>query len=69
MNQIYEALVEISGFRAPVEHAEKRPGDVRDAQFSFALAKRELEWEPHVALPDGMRMTYDYFRERAATRV
>jgi UDP-glucose 4-epimerase len=69
VNQIYEALVEISGFRAPIEHAEKRPGDVRDAQFSFALAKRELEWEPHVALLDGMRMTYDYFRERAAARV
>jgi UDP-glucuronate decarboxylase len=69
VNQIYEAFVEISGFRAPVEHAEKRPGDVRDAQFLSALAKRELEWEPHVALLDGMRMTYDYFRERSTTRV
>jgi UDP-glucose 4-epimerase len=68
VNQIYETLVEISGFRAPIERAEKRPGDVRDAQFSSALAKRELEWEPHVALIDGMRMTYDYFRERSTTR-
>jgi UDP-glucose 4-epimerase len=68
VNQIYEALVEISGFRPPIERAEKRPGDVRDAQFSSELAKRELEWEPHVALIDGMRMTYDYFRERSTTR-
>jgi len=69
VNQIYETLAEISGFRPPIERAEKRQGDVRDAQFSYALAKRELEWEPHVALLDGMRMTYDYFRERATTRV
>lgn len=69
VNQIYEALVEITGFRAPVEHAPKRPGDVRDAQFAAGLAKHELGWEPHVALFDGMRLTYDYFRERISTRV
>jgi UDP-glucose 4-epimerase len=69
VNEIYEALVQISGFHAPVEHAPRRPGDVRDAQFSFALAKRDLEWEPHVALIDGMRLTYDYFSERAAEHI
>ena len=69
VNAIYDALVEISGFRAPVEHAPKRPGDVRDAQFVAGLAKHELGWEPKVTLRDGMRMTYDYFRERTDTRV
>ena len=69
VNELYKALVEISGFEAPIEHAPKRSGDVREAQFSYELAKRELGWEPKVALLDGMRKTYEYFREHAATRV
>lgn len=62
VNDVYRALVEISGFEAPVEHAPKRPGDARDAQFNAALARAELGWEPHTALLDGMRETYDYFK-------
>ena len=69
VNEIYATLVEITGFKAPVEHAGKRAGDVRDAQFDSSLAKRELGWEPHVALRDGMRMTYEYFRDRSTSRV
>lgn len=69
VNQLYRAFVEISGFTAPIEHAPKRPGDVRDAQFDISLAKRELGWEPQVSLLDGMRTTYEYFRDRSASRV
>jgi UDP-glucose 4-epimerase len=69
VNQLYRAFVEISGFEAPVEHAPKRAGDVRDAQFDAGLAKRELDWEAQVALLDGMRRTYEYFRDRSAASV
>lgn len=69
VNEIHATLVEITGFDAPIERAPKRPGDVRDAQFDASLAKRELGWEPHVALYDGMRLTYEYFRHRSTSRV
>jgi UDP-glucose 4-epimerase len=62
VNQIYRALVEISGFEAPVTHAPKRAGDARDAQFDPALAAKELGWKPSTKLLDGMRETYDYFK-------
>jgi UDP-glucose 4-epimerase len=61
VNGIYRALVEISGFEAPVTHAPKRPGDARDAQMDSAGAKRELQWEPATNLVDGMRETYEFF--------
>jgi len=64
VNEIYRALVEVTGFEAPVEHLPRRPGDVRDAQFDPALAHQELNWSPKTSLLDGMRATVEYFRER-----
>lgn len=62
VNDIYRALCEISGMEPAVTHAPKRAGDARDAQFDYSLAKRELGWEPQVALLEGMRETYEYFK-------
>lgn len=64
VNEIYATLCAISGFEAPVTHAQKRAGDCRDAQFDPALAKAELGWEAATPLLEGMRLTYDYFKER-----
>jgi UDP-glucose 4-epimerase len=64
VNQIYRAMVEVTGFEAPVTHAERRPGDAREVYFNPAKAKRELGWEADVQLVDGMRKTYEYFREK-----
>ncbi len=65
VNDIYRALVQISGFEAPVTNGPKRSGDARDAQFDAALAKKELGWVPQTKLLDGMRETYDYFKNLA----
>jgi UDP-glucose 4-epimerase len=65
VNAIYRALVEISGFEAPVTHAPRRPGDARDAQFDSAQARRDLEWLASTALTDGLQATYEYFKTLA----
>ena len=62
VNEIYRALVQVTGFEAPVEYLPRRPGDVRDAQFDSSLAKRELDWSAAMPLVEGMHATYDYFR-------
>ena len=64
VNEIYRALVEVTGFEAPVEYLPRRPGDVRDAQIDPKRATAELGWRPETALVDGMRATVDFFRER-----
>jgi UDP-glucose 4-epimerase len=64
VNEIYRAMVEATGFEAPVTHAERRPGDAREVYFNPAKAKRELGWEAQVPLVEGMRKTYEYFRDR-----
>jgi UDP-glucose 4-epimerase len=63
VNQLYKELCTVSGFEAPVVHAPKRTGDARDAQFDYALAKKELGWSPVTELRDGIRETYEYFKE------
>ncbi len=67
VNEIYRAMVEVTGFEAPVTHAPRRPGDAREVYFNPAKAKRELGWEAQVPLMEGMRKTYDYFREKERT--
>jgi UDP-glucose 4-epimerase len=63
VNAIYRALVDISGFEAPVTHAPRRPGDPRDAQFDASDAREALGWTSTTALHDGMRLTYEYFSD------
>jgi UDP-glucose 4-epimerase len=57
-------MVEVTDFEAPITRAERRPGDAREVYFNPAKAKRELRWEAQVPLVDGMRKTYEYFRDR-----
>lgn len=64
VNEIYRALRDVTGFEAPITRAPKRPGDVRDAEFDCALAKRELNWTATTNLVDGMRETVEYFKGR-----
>jgi UDP-glucose 4-epimerase len=66
VNQIYRALVDISGFEAPVTHAERRPGDARDAQFDASRARKEFDWDASTPLLEGMRETYNYFAKMIA---
>ena len=68
VNEIYRALVEISGFEAPVTQGPKRAGDARDAEFDSSLALKELGWAPSTTLLDGMRQTYDYFATALAQK-
>jgi len=67
VNEIYRAMVEVTGFEAPVTRAERRPGDAREVYFNPAKARRELGWEAQVPLVEGMRKTYEYFRDKEKT--
>jgi UDP-glucose 4-epimerase len=62
VNQIYAALVKISGFEPPTTQGPRRQGDPRDAQFDASGAKKALGWRSSTKLIDGMRETYDYFK-------
>jgi UDP-glucose 4-epimerase len=64
VNDVYRAMVEVTGFEAPVTNAPRRPGDAREVYFNPAKAKRELGWEARVPLVQGIRRTYEFFRDQ-----
>jgi len=68
VNEIYQAISDISGFQAPIERGPRRPGDARDAQFDSVRATMELGWTPKTPLRDGIKATYDYFERMLAIR-
>ncbi|GAC1549985.1 MAG: SDR family oxidoreductase [Candidatus Velthaea sp.] len=64
VNDVYRALSEITGFKAPITKAPRRPGDAREIYFNPAKAGRDLGWRAEVPLIEGMQKTVDFFRGR-----
>jgi UDP-glucose 4-epimerase len=58
-------LKKASGSNVPIEHADARPGELPRSAVSNEKAVKALEWRPEVNLEDGLRMTYEYFAQRA----
>lgn len=62
VNELFQALSRIIGTGAPPRYGPKRPGDLRLSYLDCTRARRELGWEPQVALEEGLERTVDYFR-------
>ncbi len=57
-------LVGLSGKAIEPVHGPAKAGEQRRSVIDSSLAKRELGWEPRVALDEGLRRTYHWFAER-----
>jgi UDP-glucose 4-epimerase len=66
VNDVYRALVDVSGREVPINRAPRRSGDAREVYFNPEKAASGLGWRAQVDLVTGMRETYEYFRERTA---
>jgi UDP-glucose 4-epimerase len=55
--RLAELLIDASGHRVEVEHAEARPGELRHSSLDTARL-RALGWEPRTGLADGLAETY-----------
>jgi UDP-glucose 4-epimerase len=61
VNQIYQTLVRITGFEAPITRAPKRAGDIYLSYFNYSKAERVLGWKPEVTFEDGVQATVNFF--------
>ena len=62
VNQLYELLKDITGFRWDAEHGPARAGDVYRISLDCSRAADELDWAPRTALVEGLTRTVDFMR-------
>ncbi len=67
INDLYRKLSLLTGNQQPPRHGPRRKGDVYRIALDNGRARRELGWEPQVALEEGLSLTVDYFREQVSS--
>jgi UDP-glucuronate decarboxylase len=61
MIELAEAIKSLTGSKSPLVHEPLPQDDPRQRQPDIGLARRELGWEPRVALREGLQPTIEYF--------
>ena len=67
VNDIHAACAKVAGIDAGPRYEPARPGDVHRSVLDSSLIERELGWRPQVSLDDGLRRTWAWMKEAAAT--
>jgi UDP-glucose 4-epimerase len=63
VNELYNTLATIIGYKPEIVRAPKRPGDIYLAYFNCTKAERVLKWKPQVTLEEGIEKTVEFFRK------
>ena len=59
-----ETIIRLTGSSSPIAFEPLPVDDPKVRQPDVSVARRTLDWEPRVALEDGLSKTIAYFRER-----
>jgi dTDP-glucose 4,6-dehydratase len=68
VTQIAKEIIALTGATSQIVYRELPEDDPKVRQPDITLARTRLDWEPRVALTDGLRRTIDYFRKKLAER-
>ncbi len=63
MRELAEQVCSLTGSRSPLEHRPLPQDDPKQRQPDISLAREHLDWQPTVALEQGLRLTIDYFEQ------
>jgi nucleoside-diphosphate-sugar epimerase len=71
LNQVLAALRNVSSKPLEAKYEAPREGDIRDSQADISQARKFLGYEPQVGFEQGLRLTFDWYRDsqaKAATK-
>ncbi len=68
VNRLYETLAAVAGSDQPPVYAPARPGEQSRSAIAASRAGRELGWRPEVTIEEGLRQTFQFFKDRVAHR-
>jgi nucleoside-diphosphate-sugar epimerase len=66
LNGTLKHLREISAIDLEAKYEPAREGDIRDSQADITLSRELLNYEPTVNFADGLRRTFDWYKETEA---
>ena len=61
---LIEVVKEVSGTDFKVEHANPVVGEVKRSALDSNKAAQDLNWQPEYDLKQGLKLTYNWFKER-----
>ena len=62
MNEIFEALKELTGYRGEVKYEAERSGDIKHSLADITLAQKHLGYKVLVNFEDGLRRTVEWYK-------
>ncbi len=63
IGELAETIIRLTGSHARIEHFELPENDPRRRKPDIRMATERLEWQPRVALEEGLERTIRYFRD------
>lgn len=65
LNETFEILCQLTGYRGQPAYAPPRAGDIRDSLADIRLAQELLGYQPRIDFREGLRRTVDWYRKSA----
>lgn len=66
LNETFEILCELTGYKGKPAYAPSRAGDIHDSLADIRLANKLIGYEPHVDFREGLRKTVEWYRTSEA---
>jgi len=64
VNSLWKNIAELAGVQDEPERANFRSGDIRQSVAEISRAYELLDFEPRYSLEEGLKLTWDWYRER-----
>jgi UDP-glucose 4-epimerase len=64
LNETFEALKQLTGYKGNVKYAPERGGDIKHSLADITLAQKHLGYKVLVNFEDGLRRTVDWYKNQ-----
>jgi UDP-N-acetylglucosamine/UDP-N-acetylgalactosamine 4-epimerase len=64
LNELFNDLKKIAGSSIEAKHGPERAGDVRHSLADISRAKNLLGYDPKVSMGEGLKKTFEWYKER-----
>ncbi len=65
LNQTFEVLKRLTGYKGEVKHGPERAGDIKHSLADLSRAEKCFGYKPQVEFEEGLRRTVDWYRSQS----